>query len=163
MPQHLLIDGYNLIHKVPFLRDKLNVLEQARNRLVAWVQDYQPQGRTPNDVTIIFDGSDEVFHSPDLSGIKVRFSRGEKADDLIKNIIRDALKPADMVLVSDDRQLCLDVKALGASYWSVDFFIQKMHQKQRKRITPMQTQDDKQISSFKQQQINEELKQKWLK
>lgn len=163
MLRHLLIDGYNLIHKIPSLRAKASTLEFARNALVCLIQEYQPQGSPPNDVTVIFDGNDTVCQHHLHGQIKVVFSRGQTADDLIKKMIEDSLTPQEIVVVSDDQELWQHAKAFGASYWSVSFLMTTLKKKALKMGKVSAIKEEKQMSFFQRQQIDEELKQRWLK
>ena len=50
-----LIDGYNVIHRIPALVDK--DLETSRDHLIRLIEIHRPQGSLQNSVTVIFDSS----------------------------------------------------------------------------------------------------------
>ena len=96
---NILIDGYNLIgtaHKN---------LEKARNDLIQGLGRYAKiKG---HEITVIFDGwkAGQALETRErIGGINVIYSRlGEKADQVIKNILTSAPKP--WIVVSSDREI----------------------------------------------------------
>ena len=103
-----LIDGYNLLHRVGLISNRLtgSQLEWARRRLLEKLSEhYSNDGYR---VTVVFDARQarrgpEV--DPTFRGIQVRFARDEEADDLIEKLIREADRPSVVTVVSDDRRL----------------------------------------------------------
>jgi len=101
----ILIDGYNLIRKIPELQklDRTD-MEEARENLIRELSFYRRGKR--HRIEVIFDGAE----APRLggsqgrqAGITVRFSpRGSSADRLILEALKNG--EAD-VLVSADREL----------------------------------------------------------
>ena len=101
----ILIDGYNLIRKIPELQrlDRID-MEEARENLIQELSAYRRGKR--HRIEVIFDGAE----APRLggsgsrqAGITVRFScRGSSADQLILEALKNG--EAD-VLVSADREL----------------------------------------------------------
>ena len=80
-----LIDGYNLMHLLGLARPRaLGQLERCRENLLEWLaQNHRARSDT---VAVVFDGSDTISKSRDDytdHGIRVRFSVGQIADDLI--------------------------------------------------------------------------------
>ncbi len=101
----IIIDGYNLIRRIPELErlDRVN-MEEARETLIKELSLYRSGKR--HQIVVVFDGL-EALHLGGSStrdrGVTVRFSpRGKSADQ----VIRDALKNREAdVLVSADREL----------------------------------------------------------
>ncbi len=96
---NILIDGYNLIgttHKN---------LEKARNDLIQGLSRYAKIKQ--HEITVIFDGwkAGQALETRErIGGINVIYSRlGEKADQVIKNILASATKP--WIAVSSDREI----------------------------------------------------------
>jgi predicted RNA-binding protein with PIN domain len=161
MSRHLLIDGYNLTHKIPQL--SAPTLEASRAALVRFIETHRPQGSARNDVTVVFDGSEDVCGSSLHGQTRVLFSKGESADDLIKRLVTDAPRPADMVVVTDDRALAQYVGALGAQVWSVDLFVVQAKKKGASgRAASSVGVDTKTISYTLATRINRELSDRWL-
>jgi len=101
---HLIIDGYNLIHAGLFQADMAD-LELDRRRLIDYLSAYQRQKSCR--ITIVFDGWKEGWLTEQKErqkGIDLVFSkRGEKADEVIKRMVRE--KGAGVVVVTSDREI----------------------------------------------------------
>ena len=117
MSQHYLLDGYNIIKQTSALNR--GTLEAQRQALLNWIVACSPQGSLQNPVTVIFDGKDEFFGSHVSGSVQVIFSRGESADDLIKKIVEQYPFKKNLVVVSNDKDIKLYVRALGAGVLSV--------------------------------------------
>ena len=124
MSIHYLLDGYNVIHQMPLALDQTK-LEDQRWCLVRFIEQYRPQGSINNPVTVVFDGSVDVFGGMKSSVAKILFSQGESADDMIKEIVGQAKNTKDIVVVSDDRDIQYAVRALGARISGTRAFIDK--------------------------------------
>jgi hypothetical protein len=109
-PMRILIDGYNLIRRVPDLkRLERTDMEKARDALVRELSVYR-MGKK-HRICVVFDGA-EAIHlgsgAEKVRGISVRFSpRGSSADQVILEAMRN--NEVD-VLVSADRELTGDSK-----------------------------------------------------
>lgn len=102
----LLIDGYNVIPAIPRLGRLLRQdLEEGREGFLALLRDYKRTVSSPPDITVVFDGNRNPGHqrSTRQYGIKVVFSRGEIADDLILRMLKKEMRGA--TLVTSDRAL----------------------------------------------------------
>jgi uncharacterized coiled-coil protein SlyX len=120
-PTRFIIDGYNVageIYGEQFAtRDARDDVVRRAGRLML---------STEVDVLVVFDGPDEDgrdgFQSS--AGVSIRFSRGEKADDMIVELIHGA--PSRTVVVTNDRELrdrcaidgCVPVWATAFVEWS---------------------------------------------
>ena len=120
MSLHYLLDGYNIIKQTPGLNH--GTLEAQRNALLRWIDIGQPQGSSQNTVTVVFDGQEEFFGSQSTHHVKVIFSRGQSADDLIKKMVEQFSQKNRLVIVSNDKDIVLYVRALGAQVLSVKSF-----------------------------------------
>ena len=164
MALHYLIDGYNVIKQVSFLTSKK--LQHGRDGLVNFIETYKPHGSSRNQVTIVFDGQDDVV-SPCLSGvIRVIFSKGCSADDVIKKKVEYAKNPKTIVVVSDDKEIKFYCRSIGAKVLAVKEFIDSSkitktpHKKQKtKRII----EEKKDLDHNTAAKITEDLKKLWVK
>jgi hypothetical protein len=95
------IDGYNLLFAIGRLgpRSGKAALEGARSWLTQQLRKGHPPG---SDVTVVFDGAGR---DEDHGGVRVEFSRGESADDVIEARIRGESAPRLLTVVSNDRRL----------------------------------------------------------
>ena len=152
----ILIDGYNLIWAVPELRERtLNEgkginLEEGRKGLLHCLELYQKE-HPKLDITTVFDSKKEIFSYPSSSKIKVLYSNGETADNLIKGIVEDEKKPQEILVVTSDNELKGRVKEKGAQViGSLSFF---------KRVSPGKKRlYHKELDSQQENLIKEELK-----
>ncbi len=120
-PTRFIIDGYNVAGEIYgerfATRDARDDVLSRAARLVR---------SSEADVLVVFDGPDEDgregFRSS--AGVSVRFSRGEKADDMIVDLVH--AEPHRTVVVTNDRELrdrctidgCLPVWATAFVEWS---------------------------------------------
>lgn len=99
-PRRFIIDGYNIggqLHGDKFpTRDARDDVISRAGRLAR---------KTEAEIIVVFDGPEEEgregFRSP--AGVSVLFSRGEKADDVIADLVRS--EPDGTVVVTNDREL----------------------------------------------------------
>ncbi|MEI7998449.1 MAG: NYN domain-containing protein [Candidatus Omnitrophota bacterium] len=162
MSLHFLLDGYNIIKQTSSLSQ--GTLESQRQALLNWINITSPQGSIQNDVTIVFDGKHDVFGSHCASSVRVIFTRGESADDLIKRIIEDSPTKRTWVVVSDDKDIKLYVRALGANVLTVKEFTVSLSKSKKLTSSKFQAAETgKYISLTDQAKITKELERIWIK
>ncbi|ROS30900.1 NYN domain-containing protein [Cellulomonas sp. PhB150] len=106
---HLVVDGYN-VSKTGF---GTLALDEQRRRLVDGLAVVA--ARTGAEVTCCFDGQEGSMPSGGLArGVRVRFSVGEIADDLIRRLVRAEPAGRVVVVVTSDQAVARDVEATGA-------------------------------------------------
>jgi len=120
-----IIDGYNLMHKVPELAELAGKdLEQARDRLVAMLARFK--GRRQIRVVVVFDG-DQASGGPARTragAMDVVFSRlPEKADERIVRMARSLANPKAWTVVSSDRKVRERAGACGVRTVGADEFL----------------------------------------
>ena len=124
---HLLIDGYNLLYvgRSSATRSS-SVLERERDLLVRQLSAYR-QSR-PCDITVVFDGwqAGSVSEERDrVMGIERVYSKlGEKADDVIKRIVRE--KGAGITVITSDREIATFAERMDVSVVSSAQFKEKV-------------------------------------
>jgi predicted RNA-binding protein with PIN domain len=156
MSLHYLLDGYNILKKIPAFRDL--PLEDGRRALLQWIENSRPQGSVNNQVTVVFDGHPDHFGAVPHGDIRVIFSDGCSADDKIKLMVEEDDSRKNCVVVSDDKDIYLYARSLGARVMSVDTFTAKF-----KGVQGRQDSDGKYISLSRQEKINKEFSKIWLK
>ena len=169
MSRHLLLDGYNVLRKVRRFADLS--LADGRTALIRFVQESRPQGSPRNSVTIVFDGREDVFFLDSPSDVRVIFSKGESADDVIKRMVQESRSPRDIVLVTEDRELGYFCRSLGAAIWSVAQLTaqaRKSGEKLRSGVArrprkPGESVENKVIGKVFEDKVNRELTKIWLK
>lgn len=108
----LLIDGHNLIARLPDLRlddpdDEPKLVERLRRY----------QARTGKRLTVVFDRGlpGGVEHNLSTSKVQVIFaSTGRSADALIKDRVRRSSDPRGLTVVTSDQRIITAVERLGA-------------------------------------------------
>lgn len=106
-PLHLLVDGHNVIHQDAELRRWMDEPERAHGELERLLAER-------SRITIFYDGGPGgETHTLRRHGLTVDYSGVAEADD---RIVRWLLFHPNVraVVVSDDRQLAIRVKTLGA-------------------------------------------------
>ena len=157
MSLHYLLDGYNILKQMAAFRDL--PLEDGRRRFLSWIDNTRPQGSVNNPVTVVFDGHPDHFGDMRQGDIKVIFSDGCSADDKIKMMVEEDADQRNCVVVSDDKDIFLYARSLGCKIMSVTAFTTKS----RGNIHGQKEAGEKYISLTRQEKINKELKNFWLK
>ena len=108
----LLIDGHNLIGRLPDLR-----LDDPQDeaKLVARLRAYH--ARTGKRVTVVFDHGLPGGRSRELSGGRVEVvfaSTGHTADGILRERVRRARDPRGLTVVTSDRAVIAAARARGA-------------------------------------------------
>ena len=151
---HYLIDGHNLIAKLPDidLSDSDDEIELIL-RLKSWAAASRKR-----KVTLYFDGGlpSGVAHRLSTSDIQVVFAPERKtADSLIIRRIRKLQNPSEYTLVTSDQEIIDVAHKRRLPHLRSEEFAAQMGQDQQKRQTPPPPEtDDPQISSA---EVNEWL------
>ena len=153
-----MIDGYNLIKRNSNLAGKS--LEDGRQALISLIELKRPQGSTRNQVTVVFDGKPGMYGFPHASETRVFFTEYETADDKIKWIVEEAVNKKEIVVVTDDRDLLLYVRKLGAKIMSVSEFMAKAQHAGHQKSGP--SDKGKNISAVFEHKINQEFEKIWI-
>lgn len=163
MTKILLIDGYNVINRVPELNDSLDGgLQNARNQLALRISSWSHEHPTVECV-IVFDGDFQYSGSRDqrLAGIRCIFSLARHGGDAeLIQFVRDYRgRKADIEVVSDDNNVGNNCRAHGASVLPSSYILAKKTRPSGPRGKT--SADGKGIDSKAVADINEELKKKF--
>jgi len=138
----IVIDGYNLIRRVPELRalDRED-LEAGRDGLVHELSAYRTGKGHP--VTVVFDGTGSVHlggGSEKVAGISICYSaRGQSADQVIQKMCREG--QADVV-VSGDREIIDVARRVGVTAVPPDLFWDKVQEEMYRRFKGEEPEDE---------------------
>lgn len=166
MSLHYLLDGYNILKQIPAFNDL--PLEDGRKGLIRWIETARPQKSVNNTVTVVFDGNPDFWGNTPQGLTRVIFSDGS-ADDKIKSMVEGDADPRNCVVVSDDKDIVLYVRALGSRVMSVKVFTggfspsRSLSKSASKSSRQAKDCDGKYISLSRQEKINKELSGIWLK
>lgn len=115
----LLIDGYNLLNASSIFAGGAPTLQRSRQALLEFLGKALNE-RLRRATIVAFDAtfappglpSEETFRS-----ILVRFARrGQEADDLIEELIAEAIDPRNLLVVSSDHRIQRAARQKGASF-----------------------------------------------
>lgn len=112
MSETLLIDGHNLIGRLPGL--KLSDPDDEA-KLVSLLKRYRARHKRP--IVVVFDGAPVGGRSRDLTGagVEVVFARvGRTADGVIKERIRASRNPQQLTVVTSDADVARVARACRA-------------------------------------------------
>jgi predicted RNA-binding protein with PIN domain len=152
MALHYIIDGYNLIWSDE--RFAGGTLQAQRERLLRFVEAERPTGSARNDVTVVFDGREDVDGPPWRGVARVIFSVGQDADTVIKKKVDALANPSVAVVVTDDVAIQRWVKSAKAKVLSCRQFLALVPPKTAPRRAPA-------IDPQTRAQINEEFGKIW--
>lgn len=127
---HLVVDGFNLIYKFPELEEYMysNRLREARVGLLRILEKYSSKLKKPK-IHVFFDGKKEKgseVRKDAYGDLQVYFSIDQKADELIKEYIKFAPRPADLFVVTSDREILAFAKRLGSKIILSEEFAEKV-------------------------------------
>ena len=149
---------------MPSLNQK--TFEESRAAFVRLIDIERPQGSLNNEVIVVFDGQPGVYGRIESSTVKTVFSQYGSADDLIKKLVGQSANKKQIIVVTDDRELLLYVRAMGASIMPVREFIRLLKpsaagSKRTQKASSIKV-DSKKISYTAEHQITQEMEKIWL-
>jgi predicted RNA-binding protein with PIN domain len=163
MTKILLIDGYNVINRVPELKPSLDSgLENARSRLAlqiaTWGHDHPGC-----ECVIVFDGDKKFAGGRDqrLAGVRCIFSPASHGgdDEIIRFVRGYKGRTSDITVVSDDNNVGNNCRAHGASVQPSSYIMTVKSRRapgRRKAVS-----DSKSIGSKAAAEIDKELRKKF--
>lgn len=116
-------------------------------------------GSPKNQVTVVFDGYPDETIDYGRLGLEVIFSKSDTADEKIRKIIQKSQNPRIAVVVSDDKEIVLFIRACGARPMAVVEFLSQVDRVKGTNVEQVETE----LSYSQRHKINEELKKIWLK
>lgn len=152
---HFIIDGYNVLFS---LRPYLKGFARTREGFLLYLKAAHHFGSSRNEVTVVFDGREGIVsdglasHAP----LRVKFSKRESADEMIVRIVSREQHPERTVVVTDDRELSLRVRQLGAQSVPVLTFFSSRIRKKPKPGDSKPTPESREGKL-----ITEEMKKEW--
>lgn len=153
----LILDGYNVIHKIPELYALLKTdLERARDGLAKYLISWSRQNNFSGQLYIVFDGQSGISkpRGTEPSGVKCVFTpTNQTADDRIIRMVKNEKDPNSITVVSDDNYVLTECKSRGAKVKSVKTFASAP--------TPKKDGGQKIIGKAEEQDINDFLKKEW--
>lgn len=163
MTKILLIDGYNVINRVPELKPSLDGgLENARSRLALQISTWS-HDHPAVECVIVFDGDKKFAGGRDqrLAGVRCLFSPASHGgdDELIRFVRGYKGRTSDITVVSDDNNVGNNCRAHGASVQPSSYIMtgKSRHAGGRGKVPA----DGKGISKKAASDIDKELRKKF--
>jgi len=161
----LLIDGYNVINRVPELRTSLEKgLEQARIRLALQAATWN-RTHSAYEPLVVFDGRDRNAGGSDqrLAGVRCLFSQvTHGGDEEIIRLVREyRANGADVVVVSDDNKVMNNSRVHGASVRPSAFIMDTKAPTSWRAVSRSRADAEKGLSRKAASEIDQELKKKF--
>lgn len=105
----LAVDGFNLIYKFPELEERMyaNDLRGARLGLLQILSKYRRYLKNTK-IYIFFDGKKEKSNptrQETYDGMEIFYSQLDKADDLIKEFVKQHSKPNEIQIITSDNEI----------------------------------------------------------
>ena len=162
MSLRYVVDGYNLIHH-PLFSKAFHKTENPAQALLQCIGMHHLTGSAKNPLVVVFDGyPPRAFQ--ERASAQVVFSLDESADEYIKRLIQNAPAPRALRVVSDDREIVSCARAHRACAVSGDeFFAPLQKVKNESARQRREEENDHKLGYAQIQEINKELKDKWLK
>lgn len=161
----LLVDGYNVINRVPELRVSLEKgLEQARLRLALQVATWN-RTHPAYEPVIVFDGRDRNAGGSrqNLAGIQCVFSQVTHGGDeeIIRLVRENRARGADVVVVSDDNNVGNNSRVHGATVRPSAFIMETKAPTTARAASRGRADAEKGLSRKAATEIDRELKKKF--
>lgn len=132
---HYLIDGHNLIGKMP----NIELGEENDEAKLVLVLKGWAAGRRQRQLTVYFDGGLPGGLSVDMSSgpVTVVFATsGRSADNLLIRAIRGVKNPPEYILVTSDQRIIQVAKGRKLAYIPSDLFARQMSEERESRLRP---------------------------
>ena len=130
MSLYLIIDGYNVINKIPYLVNAQNFsMESARDKLFKIFQEYCDFSLVEG--LIVYDGNQSARTVEDGNPAVIFTKSNECADTIIESLIYNMENKQDARVVTDDRVITNLVTGMGAFTMSVNLFEQELEKIKR--------------------------------
>ena len=161
MSLQYIIDAYNMINH-PRFNARSDGPCGIQGALADFIREKRLAGSKNNKVILVFDGYPKHGGGmPDDPGMLSLFSRTIEADEKIKKLVEESAQRRNIIVVSDDRQVCLSARLLGARSCGVEEFISGGKSRSQAERARQEIEEIK-ISYTGMQKINAELKKRWL-
>ncbi len=133
MKPWLIIDGYNLIFRLPPGRPNLPPDMAGKRRFLLEMLE-ETAGVLAERITVVFDGgrTGPADAAPEGSRTETLFSPpGKTADTVIEQLVCGAERPAEICVVTSDRSENDGIRASGAEAMSCAMFLDQWDQARR--------------------------------
>ncbi len=162
MSRHLIIDGYNAIHKIKELERKKDIsLEASRMYFIKMLLGFMAQKKMFDKTFIVFDSKEKDLgvRRESYGNIEVLFGTHDKdADSVIVDLLRDASNDDVISVSSDDNFVRNHARVYGRDVIPIKKLKDIIMLKKKRMKSKIKERD---LEDHKIKDINEELKKHW--
>lgn len=142
--KHYIIDGNNLIGKIPSIKKLQRSNKQASREKISYLLGRYFAKRKAS-VSLHFDG--HTGESIKVSGIKIKYSENRTADEKIKTEIERSKNPKNIIVVTSDNNVAEFAKVCSCQIiksedFSNDLFRTDTDDEEKRRIEEMKNNDE---------------------
>ena len=106
----IIVDGYNVIYRVPRFKAQLDKrLQSGREALLRYCSEWKARRRDVDRFYVVFDGDSSVIGgeaAASAPGVRALYSKtGETADRRIRRMLDQADRREQITVVSDDNEV----------------------------------------------------------
>lgn len=158
----VVLDGYNVIHRVPELEALLSdSLQAARRGLLRICADWISRRKDVWQFVIVFDGDSSVVggNAESAPGVRSIYTKsGETADERIVEILNDHAHGFQCAVVSDDGYVIRNMRGTNVEVMTVKTF----HEMARRKAGGSGSLEGKTgLSEAQEKEITDSLKRVW--
>ena len=165
MTRTLIIDGYNVIHKVPEFQVHLRKsLEAGRDALIRYCGQWREKRKDFAGVHVVFDGDSSVEGSDHrmIRGVQVTYTHTrEDADDRIRKLVEYVPINQECVVVTDDSELSSGIRVRRGKIMSAAEFGGALRKGGRSLRGNVSEDAKAGLSPETERRINDELRSIW--
>jgi predicted RNA-binding protein with PIN domain len=161
----MILDGYNVIHRLPSLQERLDrSLQEARAGLIRCCMDWLAYRKDAQMFYVVFDGSSDVLDAPNEGSERVRVvftDSSETADERIIRIVRQRERADNCVVVSDDNYVRTGCRSGSCDIMSVEEFCATLNRKKSRTVKHVRHGTKTGLSPDQERRITDELRRVW--
>jgi len=154
----LVLDGYNVIFKIPYLRERMDKsLEGARKGVTQLAKEYQRKCGGIAKISVVFDGQDRYQEFSRYAPRHHVYSRTGEGDREVIRAVSKLSKDYAVEVVTDDNYVRNNARAHNSGIISIEQFL-KVINKSGKVKPAKSARDSKKLSSEDASEITEQLR-----
>ena len=157
----LVVDGYNVIYRIPALEAKMDIsLQEARRGVTDLARAYQRRCGGIDKVLVVFDGKTmyrRMGHRDEPYNI---YSNTGEGDLEVVRAVGRFSKNYHAMVVTDDNFIRNNARAHGATIISVSDFASFLYRRKGSAVKKRDA-EEKKVGCDAASSINEELKKHW--
>lgn len=148
----LVVDAFNVLYKFPVLEEHMaqGRLVQARTGLLELLVEVRNAWKKPIEFHVFFDGKKnkgDPTEEENVSGLHIYYSQDLSADHLIKKWIKRFVTPADLRVVTSDKDILGHAKKWKCGVQTSEEFAKWVDQVLNPEIPPVEKSPDAMPSS----------------